>query len=36
LLARYARVSLNRIQAVADTLGVTIRERMTLPTAPEE
>jgi len=29
---RYAGVSLQRIQAVADALGVTIREQVTLPT----
>jgi transcriptional regulator with XRE-family HTH domain len=31
--ARSAGVSLDRIQAVAEALGVTIRERVTLPTA---
>lgn len=33
---RYAGVSLDRIQAVAEALGVTIRERVTLPTASGE
>lgn len=33
---RYAGASLGRIQAVAEALGVTIRERVTLPTAPGE
>lgn len=33
---RYAGVSLERIQVVADALGVTIRERVTLPTAGGE
>lgn len=32
---RYAGVSLERIQAVADALGVTIHERVTLPTSRE-
>ncbi len=33
---RYAGASLTRIQAVADALGVTIQERVSLPTAAAE